>query len=88
MKLKVNFRYVGNDQNPFQTKALENLVYNEPLIHKHSQLFEKAQRCLNTALLLSSSSHPQRSPAHGQNLMKELSQFLSDYHHLNVPDYE
>src|ERR1700722_18972642 len=70
-ELKVNFRYVGNHQNPFQTKALENLVYNEPLIHQHQLLFEKAQKCLNTALILSSSAHPVKTPAHGQHLIKE-----------------
>jgi hypothetical protein len=61
-ELKANFCHVGNHQNPFQTKALENLVYNEPLIHQHHDLFEKAQKCLNLALILSTSKNPAQTP--------------------------
>ena len=52
-ELQINFQGLGNSQNPFQTKALEKLVYEEPLIHKHPKLFEKAEKCLLTASLLS-----------------------------------
>ncbi len=86
-ELKVNFKYVGNKENPFVTKALENLVYNEPLIHHHPELFEKAQNCLNVAFLLSGAKHPSKSPAAGQSLMKDLSKHLASQFNITVPDF-
>lgn len=84
-ELRFNFKDVGNSQNPFQTKALENLVYNEPLIHKHPDLFYKAQHCLNTALILSTSSmHPQLKPGQGQHLMKDLSEYLTNFYAIKI----
>ncbi len=81
----VNFKDVGNAQNPFQTKALEKLVYDEPIVHKHPELFNKAQECLHTALILSTSANPRLKPAHGQQLMKELSEFLQKKYDINLP---
>ena len=86
-ELKVNFRNVGNQDNPFVTKALENLVYNEPLVHQHPVLFEKAQNCLNMALLLSGAKHPAKTPASGQYLMKDLSEHLSSQFNITAPDF-
>ncbi len=86
-ELKVNFRHVGNQDNPFVTKALESLVYNEPLVHHHPVLFEKAQNCLNMALLLSGAKHPAKTPAAGQNLMKDLSEYLSSQFNVTAPDF-
>lgn len=86
-ELKVNFRHVGNQDNLFVTKTLENLVYNEPLVHHHPVLFEKAQNCLNMALLLSGAKHPAKTPAAGQNLMKDLSEYLSSQFNVSAPDF-
>lgn len=86
-ELKINFRYVGNQENPFVTKALENLVYNEPLVHHHPVLFEKAQNCQNMALLLSGAKHPSKTPAAGQHLMKDLSEHLSSQFNVTAPDF-
>lgn len=87
-ELKINFRYVGNHENPFLTKALENLVYNEPLIHRHQELFEKAQNCLNIALLLSNSKRPVQKPSEGQQLMKDLSEYLASQFKVIASDFE
>lgn len=88
-ELKINFRHVGNKDNPFVTKALENLVYNEPLVHHHPELFEKAQNCLNIALLCSgckgSCEYP---PSRGQKLMIELSEYLSSQFNVITPDFK
>jgi len=73
---------------PFFTKALENLVYNEPLIHHHQTLFEKAQNCLNIALLLSTSKRPVQKPGEGQQLMKDLSEHLASQFKITAPDLE
>jgi hypothetical protein len=86
-ELKVNFQYVGNQENPFVTKALENLVYNEPLVHHYPMLFEKAQNCLNMALLLSGAKHPKKTPAAGQGLMKDLSEYLHSQFGITAPDF-
>ncbi len=83
---KVNFKDVGNTQNPFQTKALEKLVYDEPFVHKHPELFSKSQKCLHTALILSTSTNSKLRPAHGQHLMKDLSEFLQKNYGINLPD--
>jgi len=87
-ELKINFRYAGNNENPFLTKALENLVYNEPLIHHHQTLFEKAQNCLNIALLPSTSKRPVQKPGEGQQLMKDLSEHLASQFKITAPDLE
>lgn len=84
-ELPHNFRYVGNVKNPFITKALEKLVHEEPLIHQHPKLLQKAQKCLSTALILSSSSIPKLKPSDGQFLMKDLAQCLSDEYGIKVP---
>lgn len=83
-ELKINFRYVGNHQNPFLTKALEKLVYEEPFVHHHPNLFKKAQKCLNTALILSTSLHSQMKPSEGQGLMSDLSEYLEKFHGVRV----
>ncbi len=77
-ELPTNFRFVGNAQNPFQTQALEKLVHDEPRIHEDPELFQKAIKCLNTARILSTSSHPNLKPADGQFLMKDLAQYVSE----------
>ena len=82
---KINYKDVGNQQNPFQTKALEKLVYDEPLVHKHPELFIKSLKCLHTALILSSSKNPKLKPSEGQYLMKDLSEFLFGTYNINVP---
>ena len=87
-ELKVNFKNIGNRENPFVTKALENLVYNEPLIHHYAELFEKAQNCINIALILSNAKFPKQKPATGQQLMKDLSEYLSSQFNISVPDFE
>lgn len=84
-ELKYNYRFVGNSQNPFQTKALEKLFYDEPLIHQYPELFQKTQQCINTALILSTSiQHPQLRAADGQNLMKELTEHLKNFHSIET----
>lgn len=83
-ELKFNFKYVGNFQNPFLTKALEKLVYEERFVHYHPELFKKAQKCLNTALILSTSSHSKHGPADGQFLMKDLCEYLEKYHGIHI----
>jgi len=83
-ELPNNFRYLGNPQNPFQTQALEKLVHDEPLIHQDLELFTKANKCLQTARILSTSSHSKLKPADGQFLMKDLSQYLSDKYGITV----
>jgi hypothetical protein len=87
-ELHINFQDVGNPKNPFQTKALEKLVYDEPLIHTNPQLFETAQKCLYTALVLSSSAQSKLKPADGQFLMKTLAEFLSTSYNIRVHDHE
>ncbi len=86
-ELRMNYRYVGNYENPFLTKALENLVYNEPLIHEDQQLFEKAQKCLSTAQILSSSKNPQQKPSDGQHLMADLAEFIKKKYKIVQSDF-
>lgn len=85
-EVKVNFKDVGSAKNPFQTKALEKLVYDEPLVHKHPELFDKSLNCLHAALILSTSANPKLRPGHGQQLMKELSEFLEKNYGINLLD--
>lgn len=83
-ELKMNFKDVGNIQSPFQTKALEKLVHDEALIHQHPDLFLKAHNCLNVALKLSTSSQTNLRPGNGQGLMRELSEYLKNFHAINI----
>ena len=78
-ELPHNFRNRGNAKNPFITKALEKLVYDEPMIHGDTELFQKASLCLNTALELSTAQpwHPTLKPGQGQHLMKDLAEYIS-----------
>lgn len=87
-ELQINFRDIGNFQNPFQTKALEKLVYEEPLIHKHPTLFQKALKCFHVASILSTSSQSKLKPADGQVLMQELAEFLSVSYNVVAPVLE
>ena|ERR1700722_11435295 len=86
-ELRINFKDVGNSQNPFQTIALEKLVHEEPLIHQNPKLFEKASACLYTALTLSSSSQSSLKPSDGQSLMKELAELISNTYGIQVQDH-
>lgn len=78
-ELLTNFTHAGNIQSPFRTKALEKMVYDEPLIHKDPELFKKAIDCLGTAQILSTASpyHPILKPADGQYLMRDLAEYIS-----------
>jgi len=40
-ELPTNFSHAGNIQSPFRTKALEKMVYDEPLIHQDPKLFKR-----------------------------------------------
>jgi len=77
-ELPTNFTHAGNIQSPFRTKALEKMVYDEPLIHQDSELFKKAIDCLATAQILSTASpyHPVLKPANGQHLMRDLAEYI------------
>lgn len=78
-ELPTNFTHTGNAQNPFRTKALEKMVYDEPLIHQDPELFKKAVECLGTAQILSSALpyHPVLKPADGQHLMRNLAEYIT-----------
>ena len=87
-ELPHNFRNRGNAQNPFITKALENLVYDEPMIHEDTELFQKASHCLNIALELSTAKpwHPTLKPGQGQYLMKDLAEYISIQYGIKSPN--
>jgi len=88
-ELPFNFRNCGTAQLPFRTRALEKLVHDEPMIHTDPELFEKANRCLNIAQALSTSQpyHPTLKPAHGQHLMKELADYISNKYNIKGNEY-
>lgn len=88
-ELPFNFRNCGTFQLPFRTRALEKLVHDEPMIHTDSELFEKANRCLNIAQALSTAQpyHPTLRPAHGQHLMKELAGYISSKYDITGDEY-
>jgi|GEM_PF-5672796 len=77
-ELKGNFRNSGTWHLPFKTLALEKIVHDEPMIHTDPELFKMASHCLGVsyALLTAQPYHRILRPAHGQDLMKQLAEYI------------